>query len=65
LLILNKLDLKIVYKLFTNLALIDFSKASIILTNGYVSFDLIDYIFIANKQLLFLTDKCAKAIKGD
>jgi hypothetical protein len=38
-------------------------KASIILTNGYVSFDLINHIFIANKQLLFLKNKRVKAIK--
>jgi hypothetical protein len=36
-----------------------------ILTNSYVLFNLIDHILIANKQLPFLEDKYAKAIKGN
>jgi hypothetical protein len=45
--------------------LIDSFKASVVLTNSYVLFDLINHIFTANKQLSSLTDKCAKAIRGD
>jgi hypothetical protein len=61
----DKLNLKIVYKLPANLVSINSLKASVILTNGHVSFDLIDHIFTVNKQLPFLTDKRVKAIKGN
>jgi hypothetical protein len=37
----------------------------VILTDGYVSFDLINHIFIANKQLSSLADERAKAMRGD
>jgi hypothetical protein len=67
---LDKLNPEIIYKLPTKLALvletfINFLKAFVILTNGYVSFNLIDYILTANKQLLSLKDKRAKAIRDD
>jgi hypothetical protein len=67
---LNKLNFKITYKLLTKLILIlktiiNFFKASVILINSYVSFDLINHIFIVNKQLSFLEDKRAKAIKDN
>jgi hypothetical protein len=67
---LNKLNLKITYKLLTKLVLIlkpfiNFFKASIILINSYVSLDLINHIFIVNKQSLFLKDKRAKAIRDN
>jgi hypothetical protein len=70
LLISDKLNLKITYKLPTKLAsvletFINFLKASVVLTNGYVSLDLINYILITNKQSPFLKDKRTKAIKGD
>jgi hypothetical protein len=66
----DKLDLKITCKLPTELVsvletFINFFKAFVILTDGYVPFDLIDYIFTANKQLSSLEDKRAKAIRGD
>jgi hypothetical protein len=61
----DKLDLEIVYKLPADLAPINSPKASVILTNSYVLFDLINHIFTANKQLFFLADKRAKAIRGD
>jgi hypothetical protein len=64
----DKLNLKIIYKLPTKLASVlktNFFKASIILTNGYVLFSLINHIFIANKQSSFLKDKRAKAIKNN
>jgi hypothetical protein len=64
----DKLNLKITYKLLIKLASVletNFPKASVILTNGYVPFDLIDYIFTANKQLFFLEDKRAKAIRDN
>jgi hypothetical protein len=64
----DKLDLKITYKLLTKLASVlktNSFKAFVILTNGYVPFNLINYILTANKQLSFLKDKRAKAIKGD
>jgi hypothetical protein len=67
---LDKLNFKITYKLFTKLifilkTFINFFKAFIILINSYVSFDLINYIFIVNKQLFFLKDKRAKAIRDN
>jgi hypothetical protein len=49
---LNKLNLKITYKLSTKLAFVlktNFFKASVILTNGHVSLNLINHIFIINK----------------
>jgi hypothetical protein len=64
----DKLNLEITYKLLTKLALVletNFFKAFIILTNGHVPLNLIDYIFTANKQLSSLKDERAKAIKGD
>jgi hypothetical protein len=65
---LDKLNPEITYRLFTELAsvletFINFFKASVILTNSHVSFDLIDHIFTANKQSPSLEDKRAKAIK--
>jgi hypothetical protein len=70
LLILDKLDPKITYKLFTKLALVlktftHFLKAFIILTNGYVFLNLINHIFIINKLLFSLANKRAKAIKDN
>jgi hypothetical protein len=67
---LNKLNPEITYRLFTKLALvlesfINFPKAFIILTDGYVSLDLINHIFTINKQLSSLEDKCAKAIRDN
>jgi hypothetical protein len=66
----DKLNLKIIYKLLTKLALvlkafINSLKAFIILTNGYILFNLINHILIVNKQSLFLKDKHTKAIRGD
>jgi hypothetical protein len=61
----DKLNLKIVCKLSADLAPINSLKASVILTDGYVLFDLIDHIFIANKQLSSLADKRARAIRGN
>jgi hypothetical protein len=70
LLIPDKLDLKITYKLFTELASVlktftDFFRAFVVLTNSYVLLNLINHIFTANKQSSSLADKRAKAIKGD
>jgi hypothetical protein len=61
----DKLDPEIVCKLPADLALINSSKAFIILTNGHVLLDLINHILTANKQLSSLADKRAKAIKDD
>jgi hypothetical protein len=66
----DKLDLKITRKLFTELApvlktFINFLKAFVILTNGYVPLDLIDYIFTVNKQSPSLKNERVKAIRGD
>jgi hypothetical protein len=61
----DKLDPEIVCKLPANLAPIDSLKASVVLTNGYVSLDLINHILTANKQSPSLADKRAKAIRGD
>jgi hypothetical protein len=64
----DKLDLKVTYKLLIKLAFVlktNFFKAFIILTNNYVFFDLINYIFIINKQLSFLKDKYTKAIRDN
>jgi hypothetical protein len=68
LLTLDKLDPKITCRLLTELALVletNFFKAFTVLINGYVSLDLIDHIFTANKQLSSLKDKRAKAIKDN
>jgi hypothetical protein len=68
LLTLNKLNPKITYKLLIKLVFVlktNSFKAFVVLTNSHVPFNLIDYIFTANKQLLFLKDKRAKAIKSD
>jgi hypothetical protein len=65
---LNKLNLEITCKLLTKLALVlktNSPKTSVILTNSYVLFNIIDYILTANKQSLSLKDKRAKAIRGD
>jgi hypothetical protein len=67
---LDKLNLKITYKLLIKLVFvlktfINFPKAFIILSNSYIPFDLINYIFTVNKQLSFLEDKRAKAIKDN
>jgi hypothetical protein len=64
----DKLNPEITYKLLTKLASVletNSLKASVILTDGYVSLNLINHILTANKQLPFLEDKRAKAIKGD
>jgi hypothetical protein len=64
----DKLNLKITYRLPTELAPVletNFLKAFVVLTNGYVSLDLIDYILTVNKQLFSLEDKRAKVIRGD
>jgi hypothetical protein len=61
----NKLDPKIICKLSNNLTPINSSEASVVLTNGHVLFDLINHIFIANKQLPSLKDKRAKVIKDN
>jgi hypothetical protein len=66
----DKLDLEITCRLLIKLALvsetfINFSEASVVLTNGHVSLDLIDHIFTANKQSPSLKDERAKVIRGD
>jgi hypothetical protein len=61
----DKLDPEIICRLFTDLMPINSLKALVILTNGYVSLNLINYILTANKQLFFLKDKHAKVIRGD
>jgi hypothetical protein len=61
----DKLDLKIIRRLPADLALIDSLKASVVLTNGHVLFDLINYILTANKQSSSLEDERAKAIRGN
>jgi hypothetical protein len=61
----DKLDPEIVCRLPANLAPINSPKASVILTDGYISFDLINHILTANKQSPSLADKRAKAIRGD
>jgi hypothetical protein len=61
----DKLDPEIICKLPNNLAPINSSEASVVLTNSHVLFDLINHIFTVNKQLLSLEDKRAKAIRGD
>jgi hypothetical protein len=61
----DKLDPEIVCKLSADLTPIDSLKAFVILTDGHVSLDLINHILTTNKQSSFLTDKRAKAIRGD
>jgi hypothetical protein len=61
----DKLNPEIIRRLPADLAPINSPKASIVLTDGHVSLDLIDHILTANKQSPFLKDKRAKAIKGD
>jgi hypothetical protein len=66
----DKLDLEITCRLLIKLVsvleiFINFLKASVILTDGYVSLDLINYIFTVNKQSFSLKDKRAKAIRSD
>jgi hypothetical protein len=64
----DKLSLKITYKLLTKLISVlenNFLKAFIILTNSYVLFNLINYIFTINKQLSFLKDKRVKIIRDN
>jgi hypothetical protein len=61
----DKLNLEIVCKLSVNLALINSLKASVVLTNSHVFLDLINHIFITNKQSSFLVDKRAKAIRDN
>jgi hypothetical protein len=61
----DKLNLKIIYRLPTNLTPINSPKAFIILINSYVSLNLINHILVANKQLSFLKDKYTKAIKDN
>jgi hypothetical protein len=62
----DKLNLKITYKLFTKLASVlktNSFKVFIILINSYISLNLINHIFTADKQLFFLKNKCVKVIK--
>jgi hypothetical protein len=66
----DKLNLEIICRLLTELAFvletfINFPKASVVLTNSYVSLNLINHIFTANKQLPSLEDERAKAIRDD
>jgi hypothetical protein len=61
----DKLDPEIIRRLPDDLAPIDSSEASVILTDGHVPLDLIDHILTANKQSSFLEDKRAKALRGD
>jgi hypothetical protein len=61
----DKLDPEIIYRLSADLAPINSPEASVVLTNGYVPFDLINHILTANKQSPFLEDERAKAIRGD
>jgi hypothetical protein len=64
----DKLDPEITRRLSTELAPVletNSPKASVVLTDGHVSLDLIDHILTANKQLPSLEDECAKAMRGD
>jgi hypothetical protein len=70
LLMSDKLNLKITYKLLTKLALIletfiNSSKTFVILINSYILFNLINHIFTVNKQLFSLKDKRVKTIKDN
>jgi hypothetical protein len=64
----DKLDPEITRRLLTKLVSVlktNSPKASVVLTDGYVSFDLIDHILTANKQLSSLEDKRAKVIRDN
>jgi hypothetical protein len=61
----DKLNLKIVCKLPTNLTPINSPKTSVILTDDHVPLNLINHIFTANKQLPSLANKRAKAIRDN
>jgi hypothetical protein len=61
----DKLNSEIICRLPTNLALINSFKAFVVLTNGYVSLNLINHIFTVNKQSPSLKDKRAKTIRDD
>jgi hypothetical protein len=61
----DKLNSEIIRRLPADLAPIDSLKASIILTNGYVFFNLINHILAVNKQSSSLKDKRAKAIRDN
>jgi hypothetical protein len=61
----DKLDPEIVRKLPADLAPINSLKASVVLTDSHVPFDLIDHILTTNKQSSSLANKRAKAIRGD
>jgi hypothetical protein len=66
----DKLDPEITRRLSTELAPVsetftDFPGASVVLTDGHVSLDLIDHILTANKQSPSLADERAKAMRGD
>jgi hypothetical protein len=61
----DKLDPEIVCRLSADLAPINSSEASVVLTDDHVLLDLIDHILTTNKQLSSLADKRAKAIRGD
>jgi hypothetical protein len=65
LLMSDKLDPEIIRRLPNNLVLINFFEASVVLTDGYVPFDLINHILTANKQSSFLKDERVKAMRGD
>jgi hypothetical protein len=70
LLIPDKLDPKITYKLPIKLAsvsetFINFLKAFVVLTNGHIPLNLINHILTVNKQSPFLKDKRTKAIRDD
>jgi hypothetical protein len=64
----DKLDLEITCRLLIKLAFVletNSLKAFAVLTDGHVLLNLIDHILTVNKQLLFLKNKCAKAIRSD
>jgi hypothetical protein len=61
----DKLDPEIICKLSDDLAPINFSKASVVLTDGHVPLNLINHILTANKQSPSLEDERAKAMRGD
>ena len=67
LLILDKLNHKITYKLAIKIALVseNLANAYIVLTNRHTLLGLINQIIIANKQSPSLKDKHAKAIRGN
>jgi hypothetical protein len=57
-----RLSIKLIFVLKT---FINFPKASVVLTDGYIPLNLIDYILIANKQSPFLKNKRAKTIRDN